>query len=144
MLKPLTVWITTAEYSWWDGNTRPQNLPPVKPVWRSRSNRTIWNNRLFQNWERNTSRCHPAYLTSMQSTSREMLGWMDHKLESQSWKDCQERYQQPQVYRWHHFFCNCFLFSNYESMITHLQETWKIQFKVTYSSTIYYNYFLSS
>ena len=27
-------------------------------------------------------RCHPAYLTSMQSTSREMLGWMKHKLES--------------------------------------------------------------
>ena len=26
--------------------------------------------------------CHPAYLTSMQSTSREMLGWMKHTLES--------------------------------------------------------------
>ena len=26
--------------------------------------------------------CHPAYLTSMQSTSWEMLGWMKHKLES--------------------------------------------------------------
>ena len=26
--------------------------------------------------------CHPAYLTCMQSTSREMLGWMKHKLES--------------------------------------------------------------
>ena len=25
---------------------------------------------------------HPAYLTYMQSTSREMLGWMKHKLES--------------------------------------------------------------
>ena len=25
--------------------------------------------------------CHPAYLTSMQSTSWEMLGWMKHKLE---------------------------------------------------------------
>ena len=29
--------------------------------------------------------CHPAYLTSMQSTSCEMLGWMSHKLESE---DC--------------------------------------------------------
>ena len=28
--------------------------------------------------------CHPAYLTSMQSTSCEMLGWMNHKLESRS------------------------------------------------------------
>ena len=26
--------------------------------------------------------CHPAYLTSMHSTSCEMLGWMKHKLES--------------------------------------------------------------
>ena len=26
--------------------------------------------------------CHPAYLTSMQSTSCEMSGWMKHKLES--------------------------------------------------------------
>ena len=26
--------------------------------------------------------CHPAYLTSMQSTSSEMLGWKKHKLES--------------------------------------------------------------
>ena len=26
--------------------------------------------------------CHPAYLTYMQSTSREMPGWMIHKTES--------------------------------------------------------------
>jgi len=26
--------------------------------------------------------CHPAYLTSMQNTSCEMQGWMNHKLES--------------------------------------------------------------
>jgi len=26
--------------------------------------------------------CHPAYLTSMQSTSCKILGWMKHKLES--------------------------------------------------------------
>ena len=26
--------------------------------------------------------CHPAYLTSVQSTSCEMLGWIHHKLES--------------------------------------------------------------
>ena len=26
--------------------------------------------------------CHPAYLTSVQSTSWEMSGWMKHKLES--------------------------------------------------------------
>ena len=26
--------------------------------------------------------CHPVYLTSVQSTSREMLNWMNDKLES--------------------------------------------------------------
>ena len=30
----------------------------------------------------NTVYCHPAYLTYMQSTSWETLGWMKHKLES--------------------------------------------------------------
>ena len=41
--------------------------------------------------------CHPAYLTSMQSTSWETLGWM------YSWnQDCQEKYQQPQICRWYH------------------------------------------
>ena len=29
-----------------------------------------------------TAYYHPAYLTSVQSTSCEMLGWMKHKLES--------------------------------------------------------------
>ena len=39
--------------------------------------------------------CHPAYLTSMQSISCEMLGWM--KL---SWnQDCQKKYQYPQICR---------------------------------------------
>ena len=28
--------------------------------------------------------CHPAYLTSMQSTSCEMPDWMKHKMESRS------------------------------------------------------------
>ena len=42
--------------------------------------------------------CHPAYLTSMQSTSWEMLGWMKY-----SWdQDCREKYQSPQICRWHH------------------------------------------
>ena len=34
--------------------------------------------------------CHPAYLTYMQSTSCEMLGWMKLKLQNQ---DCQVKYQ---------------------------------------------------
>ena len=35
--------------------------------------------------------CHPAYLTSMQSTSCETLGWMN--------QDCWEKDQQPQICR---------------------------------------------
>ena len=30
--------------------------------------------------------CHPAYLTSVQNTSCEMLGWRNNKLESRLWK----------------------------------------------------------
>ena len=41
--------------------------------------------------------CRPAYLTYMQSTSWEMLSWMYPKLEY-----LQEKYQQPQIYRWYH------------------------------------------
>ena len=33
--------------------------------------------------------CHPAYLTSMQSTSWETLGWTKHKLESRLWEEYQ-------------------------------------------------------
>ena len=33
-------------------------------------------------------------------------------------------------------------FLNYKSMITHSQEIWKIQNRVRYSLTIYYNYFI--
>ena len=36
--------------------------------------------------------CHPAYLTSMQSTSCKMPGWMNHKLEEKK-KDCWEKNQ---------------------------------------------------
>ena len=32
---------------------------------------------------------HPAYLTYIQSTSREMPGWMQHKLKSKLWEKCQ-------------------------------------------------------
>ena len=33
--------------------------------------------------------CHPVYLTYMQSTSWEMLGWMKHNW----YQDCREKYQ---------------------------------------------------
>ena len=42
----------------------------------------------------------PCYLTYMQSTSWKMLGWRNT-----SWnQDCQEKYQSPQICRWHHSY----------------------------------------
>ena len=48
-----------------------------------------WNNRLFPNWERSTSRMYIAYLTYMQNTSWKCwCGW------NTSWnQDCQKKYQ---------------------------------------------------
>ena len=68
-----------------DGNTRPPDLPPEKSVFRSRS-------KLEPDLEQHTGSesgkeyvkaiyYHPAFLTYMQSTLCEMLGWMKHKLE---------------------------------------------------------------
>ena len=43
-----------------DGNTIPSDLPPEKPVCKSRSNNKnqTWNNILAANWERRTSRLY--------------------------------------------------------------------------------------
>ena len=52
--------------------------------------------------------CHPAYLTYIQSTSCEMLGWMKHKLESRLLgeilitSDTQKTLLLWQIHRWHH------------------------------------------
>ena len=72
--KPLTVWITTncgtelgtpelgtPSLNWnRDGNTRLPDLPPEKPVGRSRSNSSnqTWNNGQVPHWERSTSRLY--------------------------------------------------------------------------------------
>ena len=47
----------TVENSERDGNTRPPDLPPEKPVCRSRSNsqNPVWKNWLVQDWERSTT-----------------------------------------------------------------------------------------
>ena len=45
----------------------------------------MWNDRLASKLEKAYIKAvygHPAYLTYMQSTQYEMLGWMKHKLES--------------------------------------------------------------
>ena len=71
-----------------DGNTRPPDLPPEKPVCRSRSNSLEPDTEQIETGSKlgkeyvKAVYCHSAYLTYMQSTSCEMLGWMKHKLES--------------------------------------------------------------
>ena len=44
--------------------------------------------------------CHPAYLTCMQCTSCEMLGWKKHKSESRLLAEISI----PQICRWHHTY----------------------------------------
>ena len=76
----------TVENSERDGNNRPPDLPLEKSdggqeaTGRTEHATTDW----FQIGKEHVKAvyCHPAYSTYMQSTSRETLGWMKHKLES--------------------------------------------------------------
>ena len=95
MLKPLTVWITTKcgkilkrwEYQttlpvYWETcmqDKKQQLVPEIEQTTGSK---------LGKEYVKAVS-CHPAYLTYMQSTSWETLGWKKHKLES----DYREKYQ---------------------------------------------------
>ena len=69
-----------------DGNTRPPDLPPEKSVCSQETtvitgHGTTDGSKLGKEYVK-TVYCHSVYLTSMQSTSCEMLGCMKHKLES--------------------------------------------------------------
>jgi len=69
-----------------DGNTRSTYLPPETPVYRIKKQQLepdveqLTGSKLGKEYVKAVY-CHPAYLTPMQSTSCEMLGWMNHKLE---------------------------------------------------------------
>ena len=57
-------------------------MPPEKPVCRSKRNRTYMEQPTGSNLGKELLRAmyhHPSYLTFMQSTSYEMLGWMTHE-----------------------------------------------------------------
>jgi len=88
MLKPLTVWITTNRGKFlkrwkyqttllasWDiyMQIKKQQLEPDMEQWTGSKLGKGYIKAVYY---------HPAYLTYMQSTSCEMLGWMKHKLES--------------------------------------------------------------
>ena len=86
--KPLTVWITTNWEKFWKKWEYQTTWPASWEICMQ-----VRKKQLELDMEQQTGSnsgkeyikavyCHPAYLTYMQSTSCEMLGWMKHKLES--------------------------------------------------------------
>ena len=106
MPKPLTVWITIncgKFFKRWEYQT---TWPASWEIFRQVKKQQLELDMKQQSGSKSgkeyvkTVYCHPAYLTSMQSTSWETLGWMNT-----SWnQDCCEKYQQPQICRWHHSY----------------------------------------
>ena len=87
MPKPLTVWITINCGKFWKSREYETTWPASWETYMQ-----VRKQQLELDMEQQTGSklgkefvktvyCHPAYLTSMQSTSWEMLGWMKHKLE---------------------------------------------------------------
>ena len=70
-LKPLTMWVTTNENFLRDGTTRPPDMPPEKPVCRSRSKleprMEKWTGSKLGKKYVKAVYCYHAYLTYMQS-----------------------------------------------------------------------------
>ena len=88
MLKSLTVWITTNCGKFFKGWEYQTTWPASWEICMQ-----VKKQQLEPDMEQPTGSklgkdfvkavyCHPAYLTSLQSTSGEMLGWMKHRLES--------------------------------------------------------------
>ena len=88
MPKPLTVWITTNCGKFWkrweNKTTWPDSWEICMQVKKQQLELDIkqQTGSKFRKEYIKAVYCHPTYLTFMQSTSREMLGWMKHKLES--------------------------------------------------------------
>ena len=88
MTKPLTTWVTTNCGKFW---RRWENQNTWSASWETCMQ--VRKQQLDLDMEQQTASksgkkyvkvvyCHPVYLTYVQSTSWEMLGWMKHKLES--------------------------------------------------------------
>ena len=93
--KPLAVWITTNSGKFWKRREHQTTLPTsweicmqVKKQQLEPDMEQCTGSKLGKEYIKAVY-CHPVYLTYMQSTSYEMLGWMKHKLES----DCWDKYQ---------------------------------------------------
>ena len=88
MPKPLTMWITT-NYGkflkrWEYQTTWPASWETCMQVKKQQLQLDMEQQTISKLGKQQVKAgyCHPAYLTYMQSTSCEMLGWMKHKLES--------------------------------------------------------------
>ena len=88
MPKPLTVWITTncgKFFKRWEYQTTwPASWEICMQVKKRQLELDMEQQTSSKSGKEHIKAvyCHPAYLTSMQSTSYKMLGWMKHKLES--------------------------------------------------------------
>ena len=88
MPKPLTVWITTncgKFFKRWEYQTTwPASWEICMQVKKQQLELNMEQQTGFKLRKKYIKAvyCHPAYLTSMHSTSCEMPGWMNHKLES--------------------------------------------------------------
>ena len=88
MLKPLTVWITTNCGKFWKRceyqNTWLASWEICMQVKKQHLELDMEQQTVSKSGKEYVKAvyCHPAYLTYMQSTSWEKLGWMKHRLES--------------------------------------------------------------
>ena len=88
MVKPLTVWITTncgKFFKRWEYQTTwPASWETCMQVKKQQlaPNMEQWTGSKLGKEHPKAVSCHPAYLTYIQSTSLEMPGWINHKLES--------------------------------------------------------------
>ena len=83
MPKPMTVWITTNFRKFWKMGI-PDHLTCLLRNLYAGQEATVRTGHGTTDFSRSIKAvyCHPAYLTYMESTSWETLGWMKHKLES--------------------------------------------------------------
>ena len=86
MPKPLTVWITI-HWKILKETGIPDHLTCLLRNLYASQEATVRSGHGTTDWSKQEKRyikavyCHPAYLTSMQNTSWEMLGWKKHKVE---------------------------------------------------------------
>ena len=87
MLKPLTVWITTICGKFLKRREYQTTLPAAWETCMQFRRQQLeldmeqqTGSKLGKEYKKAVC-CHPTYLTYLQSTSWEMLGWMKHKLE---------------------------------------------------------------